>query len=311
VAPAEVVVHRDRSKLIWSALLKTYDDFDRHNYLSFAAGLSFFFLLSLFPLLIFLSSLFAYVQVPFLFEQTLAIMGRVVPGEAMNVVQGVANDVLRNNPRLLSFGIGWAIFAASGGYSALITILNIAYGVPEGRPYWKKRLIACGLTLLTGAMILVALIATVLGPEFGNWVAAHIEVGRLPHAWWPFLRWTLITFFAVLSVEAIYFLAPNVRQRFVDQVPGAAVAVLSWITASWALSWYLRQFAHYAQTFGALAAVVGLMMWFYVTALALILGAEINAELCAAKGKAIPEKELPKPSTGLSATHTTAMKKSA
>ena len=277
----------------WSALVRTYEDFDRYNYLSFAAALSFYFLLSLFPLLIFLSSLFAFIPIPYLFQQTLEIMGRIVPKEAMGVVQGVVKDVVHTNPKLLSFSIGWAIFAASGGFSALITVLNVAYDVTESRPYWKKRLIACGLTLLTGGMLLIALIATVLGPEFGHWLSAHVDLANLPSGWWPYIRWALVTVFTILSVETIYFFAPNVRQRFIAQIPGAAVAVLTWIIASWGLGWYVRQVAHYNLTFGALGAVVGLMMWFYVTALALILGAEINAELLRSRGKTPLEKKRP------------------
>jgi membrane protein len=284
VSPARFTAPRTLHR-IWSVLRKAYEDFDRNNYLSFAAALSFYFLLSLFPLLIFLSSLFAFIQTPYLFQQTLEIMGRLVPNEAMAVVRGVAKEVVRTNPRLLSFSIGWALFAASGGFNALITTLNIAYEVRETRPYWKKRLIACGLTLLSGGMLLIALIATVLGPEFGRWLAAHVELGTLPAGWWQYIRWTLVTVFTILSVETIYFVAPNVKQRFRDQIPGAVVAVLSWIVASWGLGWYVRQVAHYNLTFGALGAVVGLMMWFYVTALALILGAEINAELLRSRGR--------------------------
>ena len=103
---------RGRRQRIWSALVKTYDDLDRHNYLYYAGSLSFFFLLSLFPLMIFLTSLFAFLPIPQLSEQTLEIMGRIVPTEAMGVLRGVANDVVRTNPKLLSFGIAWAVVGA-------------------------------------------------------------------------------------------------------------------------------------------------------------------------------------------------------
>lgn len=235
--------------------------------------------------MIFLASLFAYLPAPNLFEQTLTIMGRIVPSEAMNVMQGIAKDVVKANPKLLSFGIAWAVIGASGAFNALITFLNVAYDVPERRSYWKRRLLACALTLLTGTLIVLMLLVTVLGPEFGNWIARHIELGRFLAKFWPATRWILIVAFTILSVEAVYFFGPNVRQRFQDQIPGALVAVASWIVASWGLGWYLRQFTNYTQVFGTLGAVVGLMLWFYVTALALMLGAEVNAELLHARGR--------------------------
>src|SRR5262249_6715086 len=139
--------------------------------------------------------------------------------------------------------------------------------------------------------VAVVLVAITLGPEFGNWLAAKIHVSKLFIVLWPYVRWILIGAFTVLAIETIYFWGPNVRQRFKDQVPGAIVAVVRWILASWGLGWYVSHFANYIQTFGVLGAVVGLMLWFYVTALALLLGAEMNAELAHSKGKRLRERE--------------------
>ena len=290
--PGELVgVIRKRAAQVGSALVKTYNDFDRHNYLTYAAALAFIFLMSLFPLLIFLASVFAYIPIPNLFQETLDIMGKIVPADAMGVVRGVLKDVLRTNPKLLSFSIAGAVFAASSGFSSLIGLLNIAYDVPEGRPYWNTRLIAFGLTLLTGLMVVLVLTVTVLGPDFGSWLAGRFAIAHLFVALWPIIRWLLIAGFTVLSVEAIYFLAPNAKQSFRHQMPGAIVAVASWIAASWSLGWYVRHVAHYNLTFGALGAVVGLMMWFYITGLALMLGADINAELLHSRGAGFPEKK--------------------
>jgi membrane protein len=191
-----------------------------------------------------------------------------------------------------------ALFAASGGFASLIAILNIAHDTPETRPYWKKRVIAFGLTLLTGLMVTALLISIALGPEFGKWLATKIHVSWLFALLWPYARWILIGAFTIFSVETIYFLAPNAKLRFKDQIPGSIVAVLSWIGASWGLGWYLTHFANYNKTFGALGAVVGLMLWFYITALALLLGAEMNSELLRSRrshsaGTAIDEKIKP------------------
>ena len=171
-----------------SALANTIRDFDRNDYLTQAAALAFFFLLSIFPLFIFLASLFAYVPIPNLFDQILEILAVAVPKNAMGVVTGVLQDVLQTNSELLSIGIAGAIFAASSGFTAMINVLNLAYDVREGRPYWKKRLVAIGLTLLTGIAAGVALVAIALGPQFGTWLASRAHVEWVFAAAWPSIR---------------------------------------------------------------------------------------------------------------------------
>jgi membrane protein len=227
-----ISLERQRAQL-WPALVRTWTDFDRNDYLTYAGSLAFFFLLSIFPMLIFLASLLAYIPIPDLFEQSLEIMAKIVPPDSMGVVRGVLNDVLRTNPELLSFSIAGAIFAASGGFVALITALNVAYDVREGRPYWKKRAVAFGLTLLIGLAVAIILTAIALGPKFGAWVAERIHASGLFFQLWPFMRWLVIILLTVFSVEVIYFVAPNVRQRFWRQIPGAIVAVVAWLGASW------------------------------------------------------------------------------
>lgn len=273
------------------ALSATVHDFERNDYLTHAAALSFYYLLSIFPLLVFLSTALAYVPIPHLFDQILDFLAMFMPHDAMGVVRRVLHDVLRTNPELLSAGVAAAVFAASSGFTAMIDVLNTAYDVREGRPYWKKRLVAIALTLLTGVGAIVALAAIALGPQFGMWVANHLHAGWAFGTAWPYIRWLSIAGFTVLSVELIYFAAPNIKQGFLVQIPGAILAVLSWIASSWGLSWYLGSFAHYNKTFGALGAVVALMLWLYVSALAVILGAELNAELLKSSGRALPEKE--------------------
>lgn len=259
--------------------------------MTYAAALAFFFLLSLFPLLIFLASWLAFVPIPNLFDQILDIMAKLVPADAMGVVRGVLKDVLNSNTKLLSFSIAGAVFAASGGFASLISALNVAYDVNEGRPHLKKRLVAFGLTLLTGVMLTIVLAAVALGPDVGSWISTRLHISDAFLRAWPFVRWLLIGTFTILAVETIYFLGPNVKQRFRDQILGAFIAVVLWILTSWGLGWYLSHFANYNKTFGTLGAVIGLMLWLYTTAIALLLGAELNSELADSKGRILPEKE--------------------
>jgi len=273
-------------------LLQSFIDFDRHNYHIYAAALAFYFFLSVFPLFIFFSTVLTFIPVPHLFEQSLELLARVVPREAMAVVRSVLAEVLRTGPSLLSFSIIGVMFGASGGFASLITILNIAYDVQEGRPYWKTRLVAFWLTCLTGTILVSLLMLVAAGPALGSHLSSWFPLAGFFGDLWPYVRKIAILLFTVLSVESIYFLAPNVKQRFKDQVVGAVIAVSTWITASWGLGWYLSNFANYNRTFGTLGAVVGLMLWFYITALAVILGAYISSECTHVMGGPRANKQL-------------------
>ncbi|PYV67978.1 MAG: hypothetical protein DMG97_25990 [Acidobacteria bacterium] len=147
-----------RSAQIKNALARTYGDLLRNHTMQMAAALSYYFVLSLFPALIFLSAVVAYLPVPDLFNQALGVMARFLPLDSMGLVRRVLADVITpNRGTFLSFGILGSLWAASGGFSAAIEALNLAYEVNDDRPFWKTRPLALGLALLAGALLLVAL----------------------------------------------------------------------------------------------------------------------------------------------------------
>ncbi|HKN34081.1 MAG TPA: YihY/virulence factor BrkB family protein [Terriglobales bacterium] len=184
-----------------------------------------------------------------------------------------------NRGTFLSFGILGALWAASGGFAAAIEALDLAYEVEGERPFWKTRPLAIGLAFLTGALLLIALSVMVVGPRFGAWLAARVHLSDLFVFLWPYIHWTVAVGFTVLAVEALYFLAPNVKQRFGATLPGAALAVGSWIGLSYLLGIYFRHFANFNKTYGTLGAAIALMMWLYWTGFAMLVGAELNSEL--------------------------------
>lgn len=284
----------------WVALRKAvagaYNDINCNHTLAIAAGLSYYFMLSLFPLLIFLAAALAYIPVPNLFEETLNLMSRFVPADSMDLVRQVLKNVM-HPPRsgLLSFGIIVTLWAATGGFNALIEALNVAYDVDETRPYWKTRLLAFGLAFVVGSLVLIGLVATVLGPRFGEWLARHGVAGAIFAAVWPFLRWSVIVATIILAVELLFFWAPNVKQGFKCTLPGAVIGVLGWIAASYLLGIYITEYADYNKTYGALGGAIALMLWFYVSFSAILIGAEINSEILKAAGTRLPMKEPPKP----------------
>lgn len=261
----------------------TVRNFLRHDGLTYSGALAFFFLLSMFPLMIFLASVLAYVPVPDLFHHAVRVMSMVVPGSAMGRVRTVLADILKTNLGLLSFGILGSIWVASLGFDAIINSMNLVYEVQKRRPYWKRRLVAIGLTILTGAMVILALLMGVLGPLVGSLLPKVLGVNSLFVIVWPYIRWASILVSLVLALQIIYFLAPAKRLPFRSQTPGTLFAVAVWIVASFVLDWYFDRFANFRQTYGVLGAVIALLTWFYATANALLLGAELNAEI--ARGK--------------------------
>jgi membrane protein len=234
----------------------------------------------------------AYLPVPDLFNQALTFMSRFVPPDSMGVIKKVLSDVITpNRGAFLSFGILGTLWAASGGFAAAIEALNIAYDVKETRPFWKTRPLAIGLTFAMGGLLLLALAIMFVGPRFGEWLAAKVHISWLFVEIWPYLHWTFATVFTVLAVEALYFAAPNVKQRFWATLPGAILAVGWWIGLSYLLGIYFRNFANFNKTYGTLAAAVALMVWLYWTGFAMLVGAELNAEIAkqTERGK-IPQK---------------------
>jgi membrane protein len=273
--------------------------------MAFAAGLSYYFVLSLFPALIAMSAVVGFLPVPNLFSQILTLMARFVPADSMGVVRQIVTDVITpHRGALLSFGLLGTLWTASSGFAGMIEALNVAYNVPETRPYWKTRGLAIVLTFLIGGLLLVALGMMLVGPRFGEWMAGALHLSYVWARIWPVVRWMVSGTFIVVAVECMYFLAPNVKQRFFHTLVGAVFAVATWLALSFTLGIYFQRFANFNRTYGALGGVIALMTWLYWSSFVILLGAQINGEVLQANGdgtlplkQAPPEKVTPKPTT--------------
>ncbi len=277
------------------ALANTYHDLANHHTLQVAAALSYYFILSIFPGLILLSTVLGSIPLPDLFGSVLVTMARLLPPDTMRIVYSVLADVLSGHRRAwLSFGMLGTLWVASAAFDATIEALDIAYDVRESRPFWKTRLLALGLAGISGGLLVIALVVMIVGPRFGQWLASRINLSELFVLLWPSIHWIIAIGFTVLAVEAVYFLGPNVKQRFLATLPGAILSVTCWIGLSYLLGVYFRHFANYNRTYGTLGGFIALMTWFYWTSFALLVGAELNAELAkeSRKGQLTP-KELP------------------
>lgn len=264
---------------------------DRDHMWVFAAGLSYYFVLSFFPALIALSAIVSLLPLPNLFNPTIAFMSRVIPPDTIGIVNQILHDLM--NPHrgaLLSFGIVSTLWTASSGFSAMIEALNVAYAVPETRPFWKTRGLSVLMVLLLGGLLLIALAAMVVGPEFGGWLARVLHVSLLAGIW-PWVRWTVSVAFIVAAVESIYLLGPNLKQRVVHTLVGAVFAVILWLALSYALGIYFQRFAHFNRTYGALGGVIALMIWMYWSSFVILLGAAINGQALQSTQATLPLKQ--------------------
>ena len=259
------------------SLITIYNDiYDEHLFV-FAAGLSYYFVLSLFPLLVSMASLLGYVPIPHLFEGLLSLMARLVPGDGMSLVRNIVSDVINHKHRhFLTLGLVFTIWTASSGFAAIIDGLDVVYRVRETRSVWKTRPIALGLTLLTGSLLLVAVGLIVEGTYLGTWFTSRFDLNPASFAAWRYLRGGIAVGFAVLAVELLYHFGPDVKQRFRDSLAGAVISVMIWIGLSCLLGSYFRHFDSLDKTYGPLGAAIGLYIWFYLSGFAILVGGEIN-----------------------------------
>ena len=266
-----------------------------------AAALSYYFVMSLFPALILLSAIVAYLPIPDLFNQAVSLMGSFIPKDTMGLLHKVLSDVISpNRSTFLSFGILATLWSASGGFSSAMEALNIAYEVEDNRPFWHTRPLSILLTAMVGVLMLIALSVVIVGPRFGEWLSGRLHLSWLYAMLWPYIHWIVAVGFTVLAVELLYYLAPNVKQRFLSTLPGAILAVGCWIGLSYALGVYFGNFANFNKTYGTLGAAVALMIWLYWTGFFMLLGAELNCQLAKeSRAGKIPEKEAPDSMTRL------------
>ena len=259
---------------------RALQDLLNHHTFQVSAALLYYFILALFPGLIVLSTLLSLIPMPDLFGSVLGTMARLLPPQAMQMVYSVLADVLSAHRRAwLSFGTLGMIWVGSAAFDALIEALNIAYDIKDDRPFWKTRLIALGLAGVCGGLFVSGIALMIVGPRFGRWLELQMNVPHSFAVFWPVLRWTIAILMTVLGVELIYFLAPRVKPRFIDTLPGAAISVGAWFALSSLLGIYFRHFANYSRTYGTLGGLIAFMIWFQWTALALLVGAEFNSEL--------------------------------
>jgi membrane protein len=274
---------RDLSSLLRVQALKaTVQEFQRDDALGLAAQLAYYLILALFPFILVLVSLMGTFGSQELASEVLGYFRQVMPQQAYEIIETFTGNIISGEaeaPELFTFGILFTIWAASGAFAALINALNRAYDVQETRPFWKVRVIAILMTLGLSVLILVGVLLLILGPQIGEVIANLFGLGDLFELVWDVARWPAALFFMVLTVALLYYFAPDANQPFRWITPGGLIGVLLWVLASVAFNFYVSNFGSYDKTYGSIGAVIVLLLYLYISSLAILFGATLNATL--------------------------------
>lgn len=248
-----------------------------------AAQLSYYFLLALFPLLIFLTSVIGIIlgTGSTLRQSLFSYLAEVMPPSAFQLIESTMLEISKaSTGGKLSFGLLAALWAASNGMGAISEALNVAYDVKESRAWWKTRLQAIGLTVALSVLIIGALLLVLSGGRIVEGLAAGFDFGSAFVMTWKIAQWPIVLAFMLLAFALIYYFAPDLReQKWTWITPGAVLGVILWLLASFGFRTYLHFFDSYSATYGSLGAVIILMLWLYLTGVAVLVGGELNAEL--------------------------------
>ena len=240
------------------------------------AQLAFFFLLSIFPLLIFMVTLLPYLNLSE--EQVFGFVEDIAPAEIYSLIETTLFEIMASqNTGLLSFGILGTIWSASLGMNALIKSLNLSYEVGENRPIWLARGMAIIATVLMIFIIIVALVLPVFGQQIGVFFFSFfgLEEGFLTA--WNALRFLITPIIIFIVCAIIYWLAPNVKLNITSVFAGAAFTSISWLALSYAFSIYVNNFGNFSAAYGSIGGIILMMLWLYLSAMLLMVGGQINA----------------------------------
>ncbi|WP_313023892.1 YihY/virulence factor BrkB family protein [Pseudomonas lopnurensis] len=273
---------------------RTFKEFSNDDMSTYASALAYRALFSLFPFLLFLMALLGFLHLPEFFAWLREQASLVLPPVAMDQINPVIDQLQDQKSGLLSIGILVALWTASVGVRSLMNAMNKAYGVEEGRPGWKLTLLSLVYTVGIAIMLLLAAGLMVMGPQVMGWLAEQVGLKDIVVLLWNWLRWPIAVLLMMLVVAVLYYVAPDVEQDFRFITPGSALAVIVWIIASIGFGIYVQNFGNYDATYGSIGAIIVLLLYFYISAAVLLLGAELNAviEHASDEGKDPGDKRL-------------------
>jgi len=266
-----------------ATLKRTLTEFQEDNLSDWAAALTYYGLLALFPALIAMVSLIGIFGDPQATTGTLTeIIEEIGPASASETFKGPIESIVDNRSAAgLAFviGLALALWSASGYVGAFTRASNIIYETPEGRPFWKLRPLQIAVTLAMIVMMALLAIGLVLTGPVVSAIAGPVGLSGTAVDIWNVAKWPVMAAIFILMVDVLYYATPNVKIRgFRWVTPGALVAIVVWAIASAAFAFYVSNFSSYDKTYGTLAGLVVLLLWFWITNLAILFGHQMNAE---------------------------------
>jgi membrane protein len=271
-----------RVPLTWPEIFRRtfYEAFWKDNCFAMAAQLAYYFFFALFPTLLFIVALASYFPVTTLIDDLFRTMGGFMPPEALQLITDQMVKISGDREAgLMTLGMVLAVSSSSTAMVAVIDTLNNAYDVEEGRPWWKVRLAAILLTIGVAIFILVSFVLVLVGPTMASTLADSMNLGPVFEWTWKILQWPVLFALASLGIALIYYFGPDVEQEWVWLTPGAIFATTLWLAASLGFKYYVANWGNYTETYGLIGAVMILLLWFYISGLVILIGAEMNAEI--------------------------------
>jgi membrane protein len=278
----------------WKELgTRTAKEISADDLLNLAAQQAYYFFFALFPALLTLISIASFFPIDNLMGQVVDQLGRFAPPEALKIITDqIAEISSSGHGGVLTLAFLLTIWSSSGAMVSIISTLNAAYDITEGRPLWKVRLIAMALTVGMAFFILVSIALVLVGPTLGEHLANTLHMGGAFKWTWWILQWPVVLALVATGIGLVYYFAPDAEQEWVWITPGSVLATLLWVAVSIGLKLYIAYFGDYNKTYGTLAGFIVLLTGFYLSGLAILVGAELNAEIEHASpyGKDVGEK---------------------
>jgi membrane protein len=266
----------------WQVLKKTVSEFREDNLTDWAAALTYYAILSIFPALLVLVAVLGLIG-DSVTQPLLDNLKTVAPGPAQDIFTNAIRNLQKSQGAagvLFVVGLLAALWSASGYIGAFTKAANAIWDVEEGRPPWRTIPLRLAVTTLMLVLTAISAIAVVLSGGLADQVGNLIGLGSTAVAVWNVAKWPVIVLIVGLMLSILYYATPNVRQpRFRWVTPGGLLAVLLWIIASAAFALYVSNFSSYNKTYGTLGGVISFLVWLWITNIVILLGAELNAEL--------------------------------
>ena len=274
----------------WKEILRRlWRQFQKDRVLDQSAMLSFYFLLSLFPFLIFLVALLGFFlqSGDSVYHAIQEYVTKIAPSSASGLIDNTLNQIRRGSSGgALSLSLLFSLWIASNGVVAIIEALNVAYEVQESRPWWKQRLVALGITIGLVLFFAAALVVLGYGGSISQWAGRSMALTGAWAVGWSVLERLMLLGFVLMAFNLLYIFAPNVKHhRWHWLMPGTVLGVALWLAASFGFKLYLKYFNTYNFTYGSIAAVIILLLWFYLSGIAILIGGELNCEIEKQSGK--------------------------